>query len=337
MKARHDNVQRGRTGLFMFVSAVIFGLMLMACGDQGESDTDIGVLVQSSKEQLSIPGAPNAPSGKKYLVLGVMVTNNSAVESISIAYPLFSAEVDSGIEVMGSQVSLMLQNYCAVDQKVSPGKSYTCQVAFELAWSAVPLNLWFRPSADQNVSAPIPASTCKWCGNVCVDLSSSSDHCGACNNRAGKNAVCAKGKITCTNAVHSLCGNDCVDLKTDSDHCGKCNNKIALDQMCKNGVPVAKPPSPFGAKCTSTCVQGFVCKEISAISSYCTKKCTNKGQACTSTPAGTAAFCILPDSTTADLYCGFLCKTKTQTWNCPSQLKCSAKDNPLNSGQHFCE
>jgi len=105
--------------------------------------------------------------------------------------------------------------------------------------------------------------------------------------------------------------------------------------------PPDQPPilSQFGDRCSATkkCSYGFECKQVTATTSYCTKKCTNLGQACTGGPTGTFSACIIPGSTTSVNYCGFICVTSTSTYSCPSTLKCGSSPNPPGSSQYICE
>ena len=71
------------------------------------------------------------------------------------------------------------------------------------------------------------------CGGQCVDIASSPQHCGGCNQPCGANAVCSEGRCVAGCAAGlTLCGQSCVDLARDRDHCGKCNEACGADEVC---------------------------------------------------------------------------------------------------------
>ncbi len=101
-----------------------------------------------------------------------------------------------------------------------------------------------------------------------------------------------------------------------------------------------KPPGNFGTKCNAKapCSSAFQCTTVGATATdgFCTKKCYNSGSKCTGMLGGTMAYCLLSNSAKTEYYCAFLCKIGTQTWPCPSGLKCDPVENPPGSGQFVC-
>ena len=102
-----------------------------------------------------------------------------------------------------------------------------------------------------------------------------------------------------------------------------------------------KPPAGnFGTKCNTSapCTAAFQCTTVGATATdgFCTKKCYTSGSQCTGMLGGTMAYCLLSNSAKTEYYCAFLCKLGTQSWPCPSGLKCDPAENPPGSGQFVC-
>lgn len=114
------------------------------------------------------------------------------------------------------------------------------------------------------------------CSGVCLDIQSSSAHCGACGT------VCPSGQACCAGA--------CTPTGSDPSHCGACNTVCDYP----NGTPVCTA----GACASGTCDPGFGdcdgdlsdgCEtELSSSAAHC-GACN---RACASGPGATAA-CIM--------------------------------------------
>jgi hypothetical protein len=126
------------------------------------------------------------------------------------------------------------------------------------------------------------------------------------------------------------------DRGTVVDHGTVVDQYLQPEQFLWPDLPVADGASAglFGALCTSSCGLTLTCIKPGTGSGFCTKTCSQPGQPCSGAPAGTGAFCVMQVGST--YYCGFLCKTSTQSWNCPTQLKCDTTDNPPGSGNYYC-
>lgn len=61
------------------------------------------------------------------------------------------------------------------------------------------------------------------CGAVCVDVSTSPQHCGACGVDCG-GSECSNGKCAapCDDPGRRRCAGSCVDLSSDEGNCGGC-------------------------------------------------------------------------------------------------------------------
>lgn len=72
------------------------------------------------------------------------------------------------------------------------------------------------------------------CGEKCVNVVISLDHCGQCNNQ------CIRGRMTCngTECVcrkGDMCDGDCWDLSSTKHHCGRCDNPCSDSHACVEG------------------------------------------------------------------------------------------------------
>lgn len=156
-----------------------------------------------------------------------------------------------------------------------------------------------------------PAGT-EACSGVCVDVTSSPDHCGGCSPCArpeGGSAVCRSGvcAMVCS-APRALCGSRCIDTTTDTDNCGACGLRCT---------------APVGG--SATCSAGRCVPSCPARQSNCGGFCRATGGACPNpntacgggvgvvTCAGSTTTCTLPrDRTFGTCGCaGPLCTCNT--------------------------
>lgn len=73
------------------------------------------------------------------------------------------------------------------------------------------------------------------CDGVCVDLSSSDDHCSSCGNACPSGATCEESSCTCAGG-ETLCNDQCVDTDSNSDNCGACGKSCATGEICSSGI-----------------------------------------------------------------------------------------------------
>jgi hypothetical protein len=77
-------------------------------------------------------------------------------------------------------------------------------------------------------------NSCETCGGaVCLDLTTSPDHCGSCGNACPDTAVCLDGACTCPSDL-SVCDSSCVALASDPANCGSCGSSCG-DLFCLQG------------------------------------------------------------------------------------------------------
>ncbi len=77
------------------------------------------------------------------------------------------------------------------------------------------------------------------CSGVCVDISASFGHCGACDRPCGYGGTCQGGQCsiyTCP-AGQVIC-DYCTDLYADVGNCGACSNRCPVGFLCCSGICV---------------------------------------------------------------------------------------------------
>jgi len=89
------------------------------------------------------------------------------------------------------------------------------------------------------------------CGGECIDVQSSMEHCGECDNACGAGGTCDMGTCGCADNQMS-CGASCVDPMTSPDHCGWCDNPCAAGSVCSGGQCKPTPPRPVWPPAGST-------------------------------------------------------------------------------------
>lgn len=82
--------------------------------------------------------------------------------------------------------------------------------------------------------------TCKanemLCGTACVDIISSSEHCGNCTTQCSETGMCFEGTcLDCTDKTMCPDGS-CRDLQTDAQNCGECGNACPSHVACVGGT-----------------------------------------------------------------------------------------------------
>ncbi len=69
------------------------------------------------------------------------------------------------------------------------------------------------------------------CNNVCVNLYTSNEHCGACGQPCNDDSICSYG--TCKpKSEYQYCGEFAVNTSIDSANCSKCGNVCSKEQRC---------------------------------------------------------------------------------------------------------
>jgi hypothetical protein len=84
---------------------------------------------------------------------------------------------------------------------------------------------------------PSCAAPSRICGDRCVDVQSSREHCGACGTACAAGQICVAGacQTTCPTG-QTVCGAACATLRTDVANCGACGNACPAGQVCSDGA-----------------------------------------------------------------------------------------------------
>ncbi len=105
------------------------------------------------------------------------------------------------------------------------------------------------------------------CGDTCVVLARSTNHCGACGAPCGAGLVCEDSKCVPLCETDMLrCEGACVDPKTDPKHCGDCGKPCGSGLLCSAGSCVVD----CGAGLTRCTIgSGDVCVDTQTDRDHC--------------------------------------------------------------------
>lgn len=82
------------------------------------------------------------------------------------------------------------------------------------------------------------------CEASCIDTSTNTDHCGACNNHCPPDVPCEDGVCSCEDDLVG-CFGECFDLDVADDHCGACGNEC--DVRCSGAECITVEDVTVGA------------------------------------------------------------------------------------------
>lgn len=102
------------------------------------------------------------------------------------------------------------------------------------------------------------------CGDVCVQLPSSAEHCGACGNACAAGEICDVGRCRASAEGCStglvLCGSGCFDLSSTDEHCGACDTACPAEAECEASACACPGQlSACGAACVDTLTDSANC------------------------------------------------------------------------------
>lgn len=167
---------------------------------------------------------------------------------------------------------------------------------YTLLWLAAAVLASVASCSDGGPSTTDCMAPQTMCDDICVDTSTSSNHCGACGTVCASEQVCSAGAcVSACEGGHTACGDACADLETDEAHCGSCSNACAEGQTCQDGachdscavgrtdcdgecVDTASDPQHCG-ECGAACEGGQSC-EAGACQAGCSDGLTDCGGAC---------------------------------------------------------
>jgi hypothetical protein len=99
------------------------------------------------------------------------------------------------------------------------------------------------------------------CVGQCVDLSSTTSHCGACGHICGQGQVCSEGACLCQEGA-KVCAGACAAVASDPNNCGTCGIVCGQGRVCESGL------------CQLNCSQGFTrcgdsCVDLTKDTNHC--------------------------------------------------------------------
>lgn len=101
----------------------------------------------------------------------------------------------------------------------------------------------------------------------CFDLTSTSDHCGACGTQCPSGDICTQSQ--CCPSGDAYCGGQCIDVSTDPNNCGACNASCPSPAQCAGGkctgYTTSNPTAAFLDACTMT---GSVAKLVNSTNGW---------------------------------------------------------------------
>ncbi|MDC3961571.1 DUF4352 domain-containing protein [Polyangium jinanense] len=187
----------------------------------------------SSTRRTMVGGVP-ARSGDAYIVVDLNLQNNTS-QKLLLVPPLFSVQTSDGLEFMGDPLTEVHPGGCKSSTSLAPGGTTRCSVVFSApAKATTQLIAYTTEDSDDRYEASLKTSACSICDGECRDLSSSSNHCGACGVAVGA-GECVDGKAVCKSNADTCGGQTCVDLRTSKEHCGECGNTVPPNASCIAG------------------------------------------------------------------------------------------------------
>ncbi|HEY6724232.1 MAG TPA: hypothetical protein VI197_09365, partial [Polyangiaceae bacterium] len=95
------------------------------------------------------------------------------------------------------------------------------------------------------------------CGNECVDLDSSTKHCGTCDMACQGGFPCTDGECRCPDG-ETLCDGVCVNTESEPAHCGACGSACPEGESCIIG----QCGGAVGDACTNTLAHAISITQI---------------------------------------------------------------------------
>ena len=122
------------------------------------------------------------------------------------------------------------------------------------------------------------------CADECVDVQTSTTHCGSCNAACSTGQTCEAGSCqpVCSTGLTD-CGGTCVDLTSSPKHCGACNTACTGDEVCSESQ-CSTDCSGDLTNCSGSCVDlnssSTHCGQCGTSCNTTTETCTNGACVC---------------------------------------------------------
>ncbi len=91
------------------------------------------------------------------------------------------------------------------------------------------------------------------CGEICMDLQSSPQSCGACGVSCEVGQICQEGACACAPGAE-VCDGACVVTASNPQHCGACGNVCGDNEVCEAGACKVSCSAPGLTQCGQSCV-----------------------------------------------------------------------------------
>lgn len=244
-------------------------------GGCGDDPAPLELDVRSVDLSPDEPDAAQFADDRLPVVLTVDVTNRSNGQTL-LAPQLFSVETNGGVEVLGSDLTQLVDGGCREDLAVPEGQTVDCDLVFALPADEWPTRLLYTTDGGRVSTEVQPCEgTTTPCGRSCVDLLSDPENCGECSNVIPLGSVCIDGTSACDGPDRAVCGDVCVDLSSSSTHCGGCGTEAPAGTTCMAGSPQCDDPGL--TLCGTLCVDTNAdlghcggCEEIVPPGQFCT-------------------------------------------------------------------
>ena len=97
------------------------------------------------------------------------------------------------------------------------------------------------------------------CGDVCVNIATDANHCGACQKACKPGQLCSGERCVCQPG-QLLCDGKCIDPTNNPAHCGACGRACTSGQTCASGACLQTCPKSTPTPCYGGCVDTNSCK-----------------------------------------------------------------------------
>ncbi|MEM6290529.1 MAG: hypothetical protein AAGA54_04660 [Myxococcota bacterium] len=218
------------------LALIWLALSSLACGAQEEAPVVITVRsVDLDPDESQLPALDDR-SDPTVLNISLRNTSNGYTP---LAAPLFVVELDTGIEVLGSPRTELLDNGCRADSAVASGAVANCSLVLERPAGTLPIALYYQLADGSRfgVEFSVCEPTETLCDRACVDLTTDHHHCGACFDEVASGAACVDGEAVCRQDWGSICDDQCTDLDLDPLNCGACGAVVPDGTVCVDGSP----------------------------------------------------------------------------------------------------
>lgn len=178
--------------------------------DMGSDQPDVGEFIVTPGEvSLRAENAFETGIGRVTVPLEIA---NGLPDAIPVAFTLFRLRAGE-LEHLPSQLTPEHDSACPIDSLLASGGVLGCTVQFEIPEAAVPTALIFE-TPEGTVETAVTFVACTRCDGICVDLQTSSSHCGQCGREVPTRGSCEDGEPVCP-ADHYNCQGYCERNTTE--------------------------------------------------------------------------------------------------------------------------